>query len=215
MNPINNTFSIAIVGAWNPSIFSPEWVKTYLVTNEQSKVQIAFPLNDPLAPQKISFEDIDIFPDRQKISIISSNPDTTNIDKCSQILVKILKQLAHTPVLSVGINYNFTEQAPSEKMQEALLPSDSDSILNDYQIEVTKIDRVLKRNNSDAYILNFSLIQNDDHCILSFNFHYDSINLDQCKELFSTNIANEHLDTATKFSNNLYDTTFELSNIEE
>lgn len=213
MRPLADSYNIVILGAWNPSIFSPEWVLRNLAESEQCEVKTAFPIDDPTAPRRITFEDINIFPGRRQILL---NPVTSNLEgmkKCSSVLVKILDLLLHTPVSSAGVNFSFNESNPSDKMLAALMPSDSGSILAEYPIKETKINRVLKRDE-DSCVFNFSITQNDTGCILSYNFHYDDT-IDGYKRIFSSDIIEQHLNSAIAFAAQHYEVELEADETEE
>jgi len=64
MRPIANSFSIVVLGAWNPSIFTPEWIVNNLAESEECDVQVAFPIDDPTAPRRMTFDGITLFPGR-------------------------------------------------------------------------------------------------------------------------------------------------------
>ena len=214
MRPIQDSYSIVVLGAWNPSIFTPEWVVSNLADGETCDVQMAFPIDDPTAPRRITFEGINFFPGRRQINLSPTTPDLGGMKKCSAILVKILALLVHTPVSSAGVNFSFSEDNPTEQMLSALLPSDSDSILGEYPIKETKIHRVLKRGD-DVHVLNFTIAQNDTGCALSFNFHYDIATVNGYQELFSNNNVEEHFNAAIDFTNKCYEIDLETDEPEE
>ncbi len=214
MRPIPDSYSIVVLGAWNPSIFSPEWVVSNLADADQSDVQIAFPIDDPTAPRRITFEGVIFFPGRRQIILSPAEPSIDGMKKCSSVLVKILTLLTHTPVSSAGVNFSFSEENPTEQIQNALFPSDNSSILNDYTIQETKIHRILKRD-TDNHLFNFTLTQNATDCILSFNFHYETSSVDGYRDLFSDNTVENHFDTAIEFAHKNYEITLDTDEPEE
>jgi len=214
MRPTPDSYSIVVLGAWNPSIFTPEWIVSNLADGEQCDIQVAFPIDDPTAPRRITFEGINFFPGRRQISLSPTIPDLDGMNKCAAILVKILALLIHTPVSGAGVNFSFSEDNPTEQMNSALLPSDSDLILGEYPIKETKIHRVLKRDD-DKHILNFTLAQNDKGIALSFNFHYDIATVNGYQELFSSNIIGKHFNAAIAFTSQCYEIALEADEPEE
>lgn len=203
MHPKKDSFSIVIIGAWNPTIFSPEWVSKYLSENGECDVSVAFPISDPTAPRKISFEEVHLYPGRKQLMISPEQPNLAGMQKCSTIIRKILENLQHTPVSSVGINYAFTENNVTGQIEDALMPSDTAKILESRQVRQTNVTRVLS-SEGDNYILNFTLARDIEGYIVAFNYHYDLNDSLLYKDLFGSNIVEEHFDSAIKLSNALY-----------
>lgn len=208
MRPLPDSYNIVVLGAWNPSIFSPEWALNNLADDNQCEVKLAFPLDDPTAPRKISFEGISVFPGRRQVLLAPDVLDIDGMKKCSSVLVKILGLLKHTPLSSAGVNFHFSEDNPSALISSALLPADSGAILDTYQINGTKLQRALKKDG-DNFVLNLGIEQNGAACKLSFNFHYDIADADGYVALFSSNIVEEHLTSAIGLAANLYECELE------
>jgi len=211
---MQDSFSIVVLGAWNPSIFSPEWIVSHLADGKECDVQIAFPIDDPTAPRRITFEGINFFPGRRQISLSPISPEIVGMKKCSSVLVKLLTLLLHTPVSSAGVNFSFSEENPTEQMLSALVPSDSSLILEEFRIKETKIHRALKQD-VDKHVLNFTLIQNEKTCVLSFNFHYETVPENGYKELFSSDTVEEHFGQAVELAKKFYGIDLEAYGSEE
>lgn len=209
MRPVSNSFSIIVLGAWNPSIFSPEWVSNYLLNDKEENVEIAFSIDDPTAPRKITFEGITLFPGRRQLHLTSSIPNLDGIKKCSEVLLKVLSQLGHTPIFKAGLNFSFSEEGSNQALVDALSPSDDPSILDGYSINNTRIDRSLSSNSNNDYVLNLSIAQKEDAYSISFNFHYESVDIDKCKEIFVDPVIDEHFDSAIVLAKNAYNIELE------
>jgi len=214
MHPKKDLLSIVIIGAWNPSIFSSEWVSKYLCENNECQVSIAFPISDPTAPRKLSFEDVHLFPGRKQLTIAPESPTLSGMEKCATILRAILDNLPHTPVSSMGINYVFGESDNTSQLADALIPSDTSKILQSRYVRQTTITRVLARD-ADNYLLNLALTNNSDEHILSFNFHYDLNSVEGYKALLSSETINAHYQDSLDISSAVYGLTLDGNEDEE
>lgn len=214
MRPVPNSFCITVNGAWNPDIFSPDWVSQNLADDPEAEIQLAFSVNEPTAPRKISFEGIDIFSGRQQLTLISIDSDLEGLAKCSSVLVKMLGLLSHTPISSAGINFSFSESEQLNQISLALIPEDNSLILETYSVEETLITRRLKKN-AEGYILNFALKQNHNgDYALSYNFHYDT-NINQLIDVISSNVIARHYQESIDFAKNIYSIEIDDEDSEE
>ncbi|MES9974908.1 MAG: hypothetical protein ABW094_11650 [Candidatus Thiodiazotropha sp.] len=203
MIPVKDSFSIVVLGAWNPLIFSPEWILKNITHTDESKITLAYAVDDPEAPRKLSFDGINLLPSKKSLQII---PDTPHVDPLiagSEFLVRILDLLEHTPIFATGINFAFTENTTIEQINNALNASDSGSILDNYQIKGTSLQRKLQRDN-DEHVLNFSLSENEKSHTLNFNFHYETPSAQDCRNIFEGNMINNHHTEAVTFCKDIY-----------
>ncbi len=183
MYPKKDSFSIVILGSWNPSIFSQEWILKHLCQPGTTNFTISFPLDDPTAPRKIDFDDISIFPGRKQLLL---QPQTTNIDgmkKCSIVATKILQLLMHTPVTHCGINFSFEEKNQLEKIFGVLGFVDRTAIdAQKYKLEGSSASR--KFRLTDGNVLNLMLSDNEGVGQIGFNFHYELFDIEKYRVMF-------------------------------
>lgn len=190
MQPKKDSFSIVILGAWNPSIFSPEWVSRHLSETGECSVKLAFPVSDPTAPRKITFEGIHLFPGRKQVMLVPDEPSLEGMSMCAGVLLKIIEALHHTPVSSAGINFSFLESEELGGMSDVLVPADTAKILDTHQVKHTSISRVLHKDG-ESNILNFSLAQENGDYALTFNFHYDFNRVENYQGLFGSDASSD------------------------
>jgi len=125
MEPINDGWSIIIVGAWNRRIFTPQWLKKNKLT-EQELIGIAVPLNNPTLPIRLDFDNVYLHISDERLVL---NPKDCQIDDHIKDIQKaakiIVEKLEHTPLVAVGINFQFQEDKCPDKLGKAFAINDS------------------------------------------------------------------------------------------
>lgn len=208
MRPVKDSFNILLFGAWNPSIFSQKWMLENLADNDDSDIITAYPLEDPTAPRKISFDGINMYPGRKQLLL---SPEDTKL-KGSKIaankLTKILDLLNHTPLGNYGINFRFIESNNLKKLQNDL-DFDSKSLIDSstYELLSSNVTRSFKMN--DKCLLNFTISDTNDGIVLAFNFHHDLTDISNIKALVTEDYIEERYNQAILFCENVYNLSIE------
>lgn len=203
MRAKKDSFSIVIIGSWNPSIFNQDWILTNLCTTEPKKIAVAFPIDDPTAPRKIDFEDISLFPGRRQIIIQPQNATIDGIKKCSVVAANILRLLVHTPVSHCGINFSFVESNQLEKIFGVLNFSDGE-VINKQKYKLEESNVVRKFHLQDGNFLNLTLSDNQGIGQLAFNFHYEASDIMKYRKIFESNNVEERYTEAISFCKSVY-----------
>lgn len=153
-------FNISIVGQWNPSIFSPSWVRANIVSDE-SEVLFAVAISDPAAPPRISFSTTYLFPSRQLLDFRASEMTLEAFSSCGEAASKIVGLLPHTPISAIGINFRFIEEENFEKAASLFQFNDSAKIPHEkYSLQASTVTRSFLMPGGDK--LNLSL--NNTRC---------------------------------------------------
>jgi len=211
MTPEQINFSIVVIGAWNPSIFSAEWITKNLIEDEDNiGVEIAFPIEDATAPRRIQFSEFTFFPGRKKLEITPNSATLEGMQKCSSIVAKIMSLLSHTPVTDVGINFGFIETNPSENLNALFDLNDAPEILAKYTSSEVNINRLLKSNDDDC-LLNLNMTEEEDTGAirLKFNFHFADKGIDGIMQLFENEQVKARYDETISVSNSIYNLDLE------
>jgi len=205
----NESFSVVLLGSWNRSIFSPEWLLKHICSAGTEKVFLAYPSDDPTGAIKIDFEDISLYPGPRQLMVVSKNPTKEGIKKCEDVVAKIIGLLVHTPVTFCGINFSFVETENTVSIFKVLSASDKSDIAQKggYSIVSSGLVRRLQRN--DKLTLNLTLTDADGVATIAFNFHYELNDIYKYKELFSKDEAANRLDDAIKFCKEVYELNLE------
>ena len=96
-------------------------------------------------------------------------------DECVKIAenmaCNVLKELFHTPISGVGVNFGFMEDDPEEGVLQLFKYPDDKSIGSSmWQVENKKLSRKLKKDNT---ILNLTFLKGDGVLEINASFHAD------------------------------------------
>lgn len=208
MTPKKDSFTLVMLGAWNPSIFKESWILQNLLNDKVNPLHIAFPLDDPTAPRKITFEGVNLYPGRKQLLLSPEEPTLAGMRKCSSVLSKILKLLSHTPVAQFGINFTFSESTMMSKIIPIFNFSDrSDIDKKEFCLEESKVNR--KFILSDKHILNLLLSYLDSRVEIGFNYHYELNDISKYLELLAGEYLSERYDMTLRFCKGYYDIDLE------
>jgi hypothetical protein len=168
MTEVNeNVATLVVVGTWNVSIFTPEWVKENVLIGKD--FQILFPVN---IMNSLKF----VVPNKYSLAVNGNRLEfqlNDNCDVCSKELLEpvrnVLRSLIHTPVSSFGINYVFkTNEQPG--LLSALPHTNEIKDTLNSEVESTEVTRSIKLQ--DGNILNFKIYQKGQETNFDFNFSY-------------------------------------------
>lgn len=173
--------ALVILGGWNPSIFTPEWVSKYLFDGESVKIEFAVNFN---APQRISNENIRLIVENNKLNLIPITISDDNYGTIENLAVKLADYLPHTPVTAFGINFNYEEDI--EKINPEFISQLNSELSQTIsgKINHTNIKRSI---NFADYILNFEIIYSESKIHFNFNYHFNIQQISSIKEKIENN----------------------------
>lgn len=168
MTEVNeNVATLVVVGTWNVSIFTPEWVKENVLIGKD--FQILFPVN---IMNSLKF----VVPNKYSLAVNGNRLEfqlNDNCDVCSKELLEpvrnVLRSLIHTPVSSFGINYVFKTNEQPGLLSTLPHTNEIKDALNS-EVESTEVTRSIKLQ--DGNILNFKIYQKGQETNFDFNFSY-------------------------------------------
>lgn len=168
MTEVNeNVATLVVVGTWNVSIFTPEWVKENVLIGKD--FQILFPVN---IMNSLKF----VVPNKYSLAVNGNRLEfqlNDNCDVCSKELLEpvrnVLRSLIHTPVNSFGINYVFKTNEQPGLLSTLPHTNEIKDALNS-EVESTEVTRSIKLQ--DGNILNFKIYQKGQETNFDFNFSY-------------------------------------------
>jgi hypothetical protein len=132
------------------------------------------------------------------------------LGRIETIALKLLEDLAHTPVRAVGVNLQFIDDNPRTELLDQFAADDTDQLSDlGWRTEATEIKRRLKKGDAT---LNFSAtLSEQGKLILDFNFHQDvdtptgaiqfirtgivqqkQVAIDLVEKLYGSNFSYEH-----------------------
>lgn len=168
MTEVNeNVATLVVVGTWNVSIFTPEWVKENVLIGKD--FQILFPVN---IMNSLKF----VVPNKYSLAVNGNRLEfqlNDNCDVCSKELLEpvrnVLRSLIHTPVSSFGINYVFKTNEQPGLLSTLPHTNEIKDALNS-EVESTEVTRSIRLQNGNT--LNFKIYQKGQETNFDFNFSY-------------------------------------------
>lgn len=201
MKSLAGEFSIVVLGAWNPSIFNEDWIKTHLI-QDVVDFQIAYPVEDVTAPRRISFSNINFFPGRKKLEVSPQEPTLENMKDCQQLMVKVFNLLSHTPIVEMGINFGF-ETDDTEELAKLFNMQDNPDILAEFAIKGTMVRRTL-HNEGRAGVLNLTIDNYQGNYQLRLNYHYAGMKTQDYRALLQDDYVTTNHDISLALLEKLY-----------
>ena len=167
-------FNIVLAGRWNVFIFSPSWIKENLLEAEGDgeQLSISVPVADPIAPHRISFGSVFLFPSSQGIELRPTEPTEDAIRRTCNVARRILELLSHTPIVAAGINFRFVTN--NEAVSLTNLFSFSDAMDIPAEKFPLKQATVARSFSFEEHTLNLNISQIGAEILIEFNFHYES-----------------------------------------
>lgn len=172
MKEKENIPHFVILGSWNKYILTQDWVKNYLLSDEES-IQIQIPLNMD-ASLKFATKDLTVCIIKDRFELCIINKSEPIIRKATSIIREVVRLLPHTPVLSFGINSTFFCSVTEAGNRINFNTSDIELLATkDMPLQMQSILRCVKI--SDNCFLNLSLQrdENTQEVVFDFNFNYN------------------------------------------
>ena len=119
--------ALVVVGFWNKGIFNHDWVKRFLLPNEE-KLHVEFPINVDVS-HRVSSEIIRIYVIGNKLNFIPRNTYDETFEIIQNLAVKTADYLPHTPVTSFGINFLFETTDIDEIPAQLLELNDAEKLM--------------------------------------------------------------------------------------
>lgn len=162
--------TLIFLGHWNRAIFQPGWIALNLFQIPEGKevraeqvIQIG-PNPEPL----LFIQGLGFSTTRERVSLHLNDMSEATKDRAEQVALRLFEILPHTPFGPFGVNFEFVEDDPSDKLLDAL--KTNDGIDQHYKIasQNLKVTIVLEEQVS----LNFSRQPSDKSVIFNFNYHH-------------------------------------------
>lgn len=167
MVEINDIKHLVAVGAWNNAIFTPDWMKKFVLSDYANiNVEVPIAVNNSL---RYTTEDFVFAIVNSRLEIMIKNK-SQNAISC---LRSILQKLIHTPIIAFGINFKFNANKAelSEEFWKSFFVDSPLVKLNDkFTPQENSTTATFKISDNNKLRLN--VIKNQDESI-SFDFNYE------------------------------------------
>jgi hypothetical protein len=159
-----------IAGAWNPAIFSLEWIATNILGKKENDILNVTHVISNTGDSIIYFDEIGISAHTDRLSLYCNNID--QISAFEDVCITILRLLSHTPVSGIGVNFIFCE----EKCEAAIIDKvQTKEKLNQYKKIISQqIKTALEIQ--PMVTLNLERLLSSGDMTFNFNYHHVVIN---------------------------------------
>jgi hypothetical protein len=162
---------LVITGAWNPAVFTPQWVaKNLFDIPEGREVTVNIAQNvDPNGNVSAAtyFGDIGMSVGNRRLDLFSNSFEDTGKRALERLCLKIIDLLPHTPIDGFGVNFIFRTTDPWSGLVDKL--KTKDDIESEYEIDRQIFISVIKREKAT---LNFRREVAGAEIRLDLNFHH-------------------------------------------
>lgn len=198
-------FNILVLGRWNPSVFSPQWIRANV---SDSDVSLAISIGDFDAPPRLAFSNVQLFPARHSLDARLSEIKEADFPSLGETVSGIVKLLPHTPITAVGINFRFIDEDNSGDLALDFQFADAGRIPHErYSLLASTIARRFQLPGGDA--LNLSLVHDAGKLTTEFNFHTDSSDVTAILDKLGAANISARLEEAKSFMRDTYNLTLD------
>lgn len=182
MEAIVDAHNVVVSGAWNRRLFTPQWIKEEFAGASDVLLELA--IGNPSVPILLSYAGLKLQVSNDRLIVSGSEASDVELKRVQEFMSGILSRLKHTPVIGVGINFQWNAPEPDPPLLGLFdLPDNQRLADNGVVIESVNITRstVWKER-----VLNLRLNLTTSGTVeCHVNFHSDAT---------STKVAKEHVD---------------------
>jgi hypothetical protein len=190
---IPNDPSIVIAGSWNVAIMSPPWLQKHIPAifkeGENIPIDVVFGGQPEI---KINAANMIIHPTSTRLAISATVANRNTYDNMIIFSNEIMNALHHTPVTAIGHNIAYTlEDNETFQVLESQTNEGDQAFYDDKLEGGTLISQNIQHSiGFENKKLNLSYAINKEQRTISYNFHYDLLNVSISKK----DIINEFIE---------------------
>lgn len=165
-----HTNAIVVVGAWNIAVFTQNWVKENILT-EDDKFTVLFPLNIGCS-LRFRTDYLTFGIEGSRLVFNAEKNEDISYVKIVKTLRKIVQKLPHTPVSAMGTNFVYKRDGNFEALAALC---DNDRLINTIVPEqnVIKSSAIVRKFKlTDKEDLTLRIESTESKNIIDFNFNY-------------------------------------------
>jgi len=100
-------WNIVVVGAWNPSILTPDWVREYMFEAPPgTSVEVQVALDRP-GPMRIRHGGVTVTPAADRLIVECTANDDDSIKRVGAVVGRAVHALPRTPLAAAGVNRRY------------------------------------------------------------------------------------------------------------
>lgn len=171
MKAIQEGRTVVLVGGWNMSILTPQWISQHLLEQANLDVEVLVrPGNQPTLRYRTAQFILTPSPRRLTFNILDGTDAT--LSKTEEIVIKLLRDLPHTPVSAAGVNFRFCEDDQFADLARLFNFSDGPDLAGfGARTSEAQIQRTLRID--DHIVLNLKVIYDTAKVVFDFNYHVE------------------------------------------
>jgi hypothetical protein len=109
MIPNLDTWTIVLVGGWNPKIFRPEWVGKEVFDRKNIALEVPLSPGSSVLRYNSPEDSLVLIPSDDRLVIGIRKAEEPVLNKAAAIAKKVLDLLPYTPIGAIGVNFGFVE----------------------------------------------------------------------------------------------------------
>jgi hypothetical protein len=203
--PLPEQSTFIAVGAWNPAIIQPVWLKKHFPTRTPPEIKLQF-VTGGIFSFRLDFGDFFLEPVIGRLVFIPKQLDEKTLEKIADLSNGIIEKLEHTPITAAGCNFVFKLETNEHIDVEQMEPDDKiKSLYPNMRAGNTFVSKSMVHTFSfEDYQINFKYDLNSKSRILFINYHYPQPSADSMKK--AANSLVQHYKDASEMVKNLIKT---------
>lgn len=195
-----DTWTIVIAGAWNPRVFSPDWVGKHLMADQPLTVEV--PLASPVNHLKLMAGGVVLIAAEDRLIVGAQDTNMAAMEKAERVACKAALLLEHTPTAAVGINFGFEDDRLTPGLVDLFRLPDAKR-LSEFgcSVKQTSITRGLL---IEGRALNVTHAFVDEGTQILLNFHFDATSAAAAAKILDGQ-SKSCFDLARSFLHRVYD----------
>lgn len=169
--------TLVVTGAWNPAIFSTEWIARELFGKAVGQTIEVLQLVNVARPDAAVAQYIDgigIACNQQRLEIYVNEASEAAFAKAEGLATNVLTVLGHTPLDALGVNFAYRDETISETMQDML--QTREGLEGDFKVLSRSATSQL--DLGDGCVLNWLRRVDPTGFFAELNFHHPGLNRD-------------------------------------
>jgi hypothetical protein len=170
---ITEQCNFIIIGAWNPAIIQPGWLKTQfpnLIKEDKFGVEL---ITGPIATFRFEVNNVLISPNHDRLIFTPREVNEVLLDFISKISFSIFEKLHHTPVFATGCNFVYKlDEKECFSISEFKLPADVSEFYNEIGLNELTSKQIRHSFSFSDHYLNISYSVSGESKTIHYNFDY-------------------------------------------
>jgi hypothetical protein len=182
-----------MIGAWNPAIITPDWLKQQfpeIITG--SEYETAY-VAAPYPAIRYGIEGIFVDPSNGRLRLSPQKADRSRLELIPKLALAIYTRLSHTPIAAMGFNFAYRASAGERFAAfQFIRGHDQKGFYQELGLDRMIHAQIKHSFISSKYQLNLRYDANEEPDKVSFNFHYpvsDVRRIKEALEAFGENLS--------------------------